>query len=47
MPKAWCGYNFGNFKQQTESWMDDVMFNRRLVGIELDQAGNWSKVRTE
>ena len=39
--------NFGDFKQQTELCMYDARFNRRLERSELDQAGDWSKVRTE
>ena len=34
-------------KQQNESCMHDVMFNRRVVGSESDQAGDWYEVRTE
>ena len=31
-PKVWSRNKFGNFKKQTELWMDDVTFNRRVGG---------------
>ena len=32
MPKVWRGNIFINFKQQTESWLDDVMFKWKVGG---------------
>ena len=29
----------GEWKQQTEYWMDDIMFNQILVGSKYDQVG--------
>ena len=45
--EVWHVNNFGDFKQQTELWLDDVMFNQRLEGSESDQEGDWFKVHTE
>ena len=47
MQKVWRGNRFRFFKQQTESYLDEVTSTKMLAGSESDQPVDWSKVRSE